>query len=237
MKRRILITIGILAAIAVAVLLAPDRWESLLAVAEWAEAEPHLAWPVFLIAFVAAVVMMFPGWLFMVVGGYLFGMLIGGLLSFIANLAGSVVAFFLAKTYARHWVEAKLATSPRFQDFDAAVERNGFGTILFARLALLPNNLLNYASGLTGMRLGDFVFGTALGSLPILIANVLIGASTMDLFTTMADGELEAARPPGKLLVAIIAGLALIVILARSLRRRLVRAAPDVATEEITPER
>ena len=103
--------------------------------AQWAESAPELAWPVFLLAFVLAVIAMIPGWLFMVGGGYLFGAVTGGLLAFVANLLGSVAAFFLARTYARQWIKQRLDNSLRFRGFDDAVARNGVYTVMFARLA------------------------------------------------------------------------------------------------------
>ena len=180
MKRKVVITLVIVAA-AAAIFYLPDRWDTLLTFARWAESSPHLAWPLYLAVFVLAVVLMIPGWIFMVIGGYLFGIPLGIALAFTANLTGSISSFYLSRTFARRWVAARLEGSTRFQAFDASVARNGFFANLFARLALLPNNLLNYACGLTAIRLSDFVLGTALGTLPILLANVLIGAGTEDL--------------------------------------------------------
>ena len=164
---------------------------------------------------------MVPGWLFMVASGYLFGAVTGGLLAFIANLLGSVAAFFLARTYARQWVKKKLDHNLRFSGFDNALARNGVYTVMFARLALLPNNLINYACGVSAMGLRDFVIGTALGCLPMLAANVLIGASTKDLFTAIEQGGLEKPQLPLALFGAIIAILLLTLFLAKRFGTRL----------------
>ncbi len=215
MKRKLVIA-GLLLAIAiVTIMLLPTGSEQLLAAARWAESSPELAWPLFLLTFVVAVVAMTPGWLFMVAGGYLFGAVTGGLLAFVANLLGSVAAFFLARTYARQWVKQKLDHSLRFQGFDSAVARNGVYTVMFARLALLPNNLINYACGVSAMGLRAFVIGTAIGCLPTLAAYVLIGASTKDLFTAIEDGGLEKPQLPLALFGAIIAILLLTLFLAK----------------------
>ena len=157
-----------------------------------------------------------------IAAGYLFGVLTGGFLAFAANLAGSIVAFYLARTYAREWIRGKIDHSPRFSGFDAAVSRNGLYTVMFARLALLPNNLINYACGITGMRLRDFIIGTSVGILPILAANILIGASTMDFVTAMEAGGIEKEQPPLMMLGAIIPVMALVLILARRYSSRLV---------------
>lgn len=215
MKRKVTIAVLLFAIAIVAIVILPTGSEQLLVAAHWAESAPVLAWPVFLLAFMLAVVAMIPGWLFMVAGGYLFGAVTGGLLAFVANLLGSVAAFFLARTYARQWVKQRLDHSPRFSGFDNAVARNGVYTVMFARLALLPNNLINYACGISGMGLRDFVIGTSIGCLPILIVNVLIGAGTKDLLTAIEEGDLEKPQLPLGLLGAIIAILILTLLLAK----------------------
>lgn len=238
MNRKLFITALIVAAVILAITLTPDRWDKLIAVARWAESAPGLAWPLYLAAFVFVVVAMLPGWVFMVIGGYLFGMTVGTLLSFIGNIAGSAAAFFLARYFARHHVEARFSDSPRFRNFDALVQRNGFQANLIARLALLPYNFLNYACGMTGMRLRDFVLSTGLGTLPILLANVLIGSSTADLFTTMAEEGLEPQRPPLVIIAALVGVFALAFILARRLRRQFPEDTSETADrdEKLSPE-
>jgi len=221
MKRKITVAVLLLAIATVVFMMLPTGSEQLLAIARWAESAPELAWPVYLLTFVLAVVAMIPGWLFMVAGGYLFGTVTGGLLAFVANLLGSVAAFFMARTFARAWVKQKLDHSHRFSGFDNAVARNGVYTVMFARLALLPNNLINYACGVSAMSLRDFVIGTSIGCLPILAANVLIGASTKDLFTTIEEGGLEKPQLPFALFGAIIAVLFLVLFLAKRFGPRL----------------
>lgn len=221
MKRKLAVAVLLLALVAVIIAVLPTGREQLLAIARWAESAPALAWPVFLVSFGLAVVAMFPGWLFMVAGGYLFGAVTGGFLSFIANLAGSVAAFFLARTYARQWVKQKLEHNARFSGFDHAVERNGLYTVMFARLALLPNNLINYACGVSAMGLRDFIIGTSIGCLPILVANVIVGSTTKNLFTAIEEGGLERPQLPLALFGAIIAILILVVFLAKRFGPRL----------------
>lgn len=233
LMRNFIIGAAGLAIVAAIVLLAPDLRGLLFDAAGWAESAPERAWPVFVACFAIAVIGMIPGWLFMVAGGYLFGATMGGILSFIANLIGSVAAFYLAKTYARQWIRNRIDHSSKFHGFDRVVSRSGFQTVMFARLALLPNNLINYVCGITDMRLLDFVLGTCIGILPILIANVLIGASAMDLFVAIENGTFEGEQPPIMVFVAIVALVALIVLLAKRFGARLTapKADPESKTE------
>ena len=239
MKKKVMMTAAALAIAAALIAWLPGQREQMLDLANWARSSPELAWPLFLISFVVAVVIMIPGWIFMVVAGYLFGGLTGGLLAFGANLTGSVAAFYLAKTYARQWIKDRIDHSPRFNGFDAAVSRNGFHTVMFARLALLPNNLINYACGVTGMGLRDFVLGTSIGCLPLVVANVMIGAGTLDLFTTIEGGGHDQERPRVVMFSVMIAALALIVILAKRYASRLIGSGPveTAETDELRPRR
>jgi uncharacterized membrane protein YdjX (TVP38/TMEM64 family) len=225
MNRKIAALLLVAAIIAVVAFHAPAIRGWLLAAARWAETSPELAWPVYVIIFTLAIVLMMPGWIFMVAAGYLFGMVTGGVLAFAANLAGSVLAFYVARTFAREWVKEKIDHSPRFSGFDAAVSRRGLYTVMFARLALLPNNLINYACGVTGMGLRDFIIGTAIGVVPILAVNVLVGASTMDLVTALETGGPERKRSPFLVVGAIVLVIALVLGLARRYGSRL--ASPD----------
>lgn len=215
MKKKLAIALP-LAAIAIAVVVfRPTIRTWLLAAADWAETSPELAWPIYIVVFALAIVLMLPGWVFMVAAGYLFGILNGGVLAFVANLVGSIAAFYVARTFARNWVKEKIDHSPRFSGFDAAVSRRGLFTVMFARLALLPNNLINYACGVTGMRLRDFIIGTSIGVLPILVTSVLIGASTMDLVSAVDGGGPGGQRSPLLIIAAIVPIALLVLLLAR----------------------
>ncbi len=65
-----------------------------------------------------------------------------------------------------------------------------------------------------------------------MIANVLIGASAMDLFVAIEDGTFERQRPPVTIFVAIFAMAALIVVLAKRFGPKLAPTADDESDEE-----
>lgn len=215
MKKKLAIALTLVAITAAVIVFRPTIRQWLLAAAGWAETSPELAWPVFVVIFALAIVLMLPGWIFMVAAGYLFGVLNGGILAFVANLVGSIAAFYAARTFARDWVKGKIDHSPRFSGFDAAVSKRGLFTVMFARLALLPNNLINYACGVTGMRLRDFVIGTSIGILPILAANILVGASTMDLVSAVEGDGTGGQRSPLIYVAAIVPVVVIVLLLAR----------------------
>ena len=206
--------------------------DDLLAVAEWAKSSPSTAWPPFIIVFALAVVVMVPGWLFMVAGGYLFGLAGGLVVSVVANLLGSIAAFVLAKRYVRDWVRARLGGTKKFSDFDAAAEKNGLYAVMIARLALLPNNFINYASGITAMGLRDFAIGTAVGGTPILVVNVLVGASAVDLMAALDSAESDGQTKLVLMLGGAVIVLVGIVWLARRYSSRLLSRSATKAESE-----
>jgi uncharacterized membrane protein YdjX (TVP38/TMEM64 family) len=221
LKKKLAIALPLVAIAIAVVVFRPTIRAWLLAAAGWAETSPELAWPIYIVVFALAIVLMLPGWVFMVAAGYLFGVLNGGLLAFVANLVGSIAAFYVARTFARDWVKEKIDHSPRFSGFDAAVSRRGLFTVMFARLALLPNNLINYACGVTGMRLRDFIIGTSIGVIPVLVTSVLIGASTMDLVTAVDGGGPGGQRSPLLIIAAVVPIALLVLLLARRFGPRL----------------
>lgn len=199
-----------------AVLFLPVTRDALFAAARWAEATPELAWSLYLITFGLAVVLMIPAWFFMMAGGYLFGSLLGTLLSFSGYLLGSTAAFLLARTVAHDEVQRRIAHMPRFQVFVSVVEQGGFVAVLLARLALVfPYNLLNIACGLTSISLRDYLLGTALGILPVLLVNVFLGATTTDLLVALEEGTLQSPQDSPWAVVAMVGIVIIVALLLR----------------------
>lgn len=102
---------------------------------------------------------------FVVSGGVLFGVWPGTLYNLLGLLCGASLAFGIGRFLGRHWVLRW--TGGTLERLDKAVSRNGFQAILTMRLMpLIPFNLSNFAAGVTGVRLKDYVLATLLGMLP-----------------------------------------------------------------------
>jgi len=71
----------------------PATREFLFSAARWAETEPFLAAPLYFIFLILGVVLMFPVWGVLMIGGYLFGAVWGGLLAWLAYQFGALLAF------------------------------------------------------------------------------------------------------------------------------------------------
>ncbi len=210
--------------VAVALYYLPIK-EPLLAVAEWARLNRAVAAPLYVLVYIIALTLMTPAWALMLAGGYLFGTTAGIIIVALANLVGSIATFVLGRTVARRWVIKRVRHAPRFRSLDRVIRRNGFLMVTMARLALVPYNLLNYASGLTAVRLRDYAAGTVIGTLPLIALNVVVGAKATDI-SALVRGDATAGSPDQILLVISLVGIggALFVITriaSRTLRRHM----------------
>src|SRR5229473_2340136 len=88
---------------------------------------------------------------------------LGALVSIAATL-GATAAFVVGRYFARDWIARKLEGNAKFKAIDEAVGREGWKIVLLTRLSpVFPFNLLNYAYGLTRVRLRDYVFASWAG--------------------------------------------------------------------------
>lgn len=141
-----------------------------------------------------ATVALVPGWISMMTGGLLFGLLPGLAYALAGITAGALGAFFAGRALGRSWVERRMGDSLKLQALDEAVDTRSFYIVLLTRFAIvLPFNILNYAFGLTKVPATTYVAATALGMLPAVALYVYLGTLADDLGQILA-GEL---RPSG----------------------------------------
>ena len=75
-----------------------------------------------------------------------------------------------------------IAAYPRFEVIDRAVGKEGFRIVLLVRLSpFFPSNALNYALGLTDIRLGHYLLASWIGLLPVTFLYVYLGSALKDL--------------------------------------------------------
>ena len=145
--------------------------------------------------------LMLPGLPLTVVGGIIFGPFWGVLYVITGATIGATIAFLIARFMGRDWVEARLgsAGSKRMRELDGYVEKKGWKIVAITRLIpLFPFNFLNYAFGLTKVRLSHYVVASFIFMLPAVVAYVLFSSSLADLFR-------------GKLSKEFLAGVVLII--------------------------
>lgn len=217
---RALLLLGAVAALAVAALLLPVR-DLALRLLHAVESLGPWGALAYAAAYVLACVLMVPGTILTLGAGFLYGTLGGLLIVVPSSLAGATLAFLLARSLARDWARERVASRPSFAAIDRAVERRGFRTVLLLRLSpVLPFNLLNYALGLTSVRLRDYVAASALGMFPATLLVVHAGALATSLAEAGEAGPVGPARM-ALLVGGLLAMLAAVVLVGRAAKRAL----------------
>ncbi len=179
---------------------------------------------VYALVYVTGTVLLVPGTALTAGAGLIYGTVIGTLIVSPASVLGATLSFLIARHFARDWVESKLEKYPRFKGIDRAIEKNGFKTILLLRLqpVFIPFALLNYALGLTSVRLRDYVLASWLGMLPASILYVYLGSAVHSI-SDLVGGKLPASGGWGRALfwLGLIAAAVLVVLLGRIAREAL----------------
>ncbi len=140
-----------------------------------------LAFGVYVLAYLLSSPIPFLAPVLAATGGLLFGPVAGTLLAILSSTATSLVPFLVARRLGQGWVEARLAGT-RFQGVLArANQGSGFGFILLLRLVpVMPWELQNYVAGVTRVALPAYLAATLLGSAPLSIALVILGAAARE---------------------------------------------------------
>lgn len=114
-------------------------------------------------------------------GGLLFGPFLGTFLAIFCASATSLVPFMVSRRLGREWVEAKMKGT-RLDDFyQKAYQNSGFNFILMLRLVpVMPWEMQNYIAGVTPVPVLTYLAATVLGSAPLSIALVILGAAFKD---------------------------------------------------------
>lgn len=133
--------------------------------------------PVFVTAYAARPLLLFPASVLTVAGGVLFGPVVGIAVVIVAANLSAMVAFGIGRWFRspdRTTADDEATVLARWSD---RIRANSFAAVLTMRLAYLPYDLVNYGCGALGIRPGAFLAATAIGSLPGTVSFVLAGAS------------------------------------------------------------
>jgi uncharacterized membrane protein YdjX (TVP38/TMEM64 family) len=146
----------------------------------WVAQAGWIAPLVFIAGYAIATVFFLPGLVFTLAGGALFGPVYGTLYNLSGATLGATLAFLTARYLARDWVARR--SGERTQQLVAGVEREGWRFVAFVRLVpLFPFNLLNYALGLTRIRLSHYIITTFIFMAPAGAAYTYLGYAGREL--------------------------------------------------------
>ncbi|MBC7841444.1 MAG: TVP38/TMEM64 family protein [Gemmatimonadaceae bacterium] len=181
---------------------------------------------VFVASYAVACVAFVPASLLTLAAGALFGIVKGTIFVLAGATLGSLGAFLIARYVARDWVAQRISRDARFAAIDKAIAEQGRRVVFLLRLSpVIPFNVLNYALGLTQVRVVDFLIAS-LGMIP----GTLLYVYTGNLATVVAGAS--SAPPRGPAFYAVLglglaATAAVTVIVTRLAKRALATATSD----------
>ena len=176
-------------------------------------------WGIFayVLVYLARPIVLFPASILTIVGGILFGPVLGVLVVVLAANASAMVAYGVGRLLGHAPGTSNTGTGTEATSFvrrwSNRMRDNSFETVLIMRLLFLPYDLVNYVSGMLRLQWLPFLLATALGSLPGTVSFVLLGASI-----DRVDEGIGGIDP-----ATLVVGLVIFVVslaLARLLRRR-----------------
>jgi len=216
---RIVLFLGLLAAVTLAIIYR-DQFDA-AALEAWVRDAGPVAPLLFMLIYALAAVLFLPGSVLTLAGGALFGPVLGTIYNLTGATLGATVAFLIARYLASDWVAEK--TGGRVKQLINGVEGEGWRFVAFVRLVpLFPFNLLNYALGLTRLRLLHYIVATYVFMLPGAIAYTYLGYAGRE---AVAGGESMIQK--GLLALALLAVVAFLPRLIGNLRRGSMIDIPD----------
>lgn len=159
---------------------------------------------------------LFPASILTIVGGVLFGPVVGVMVVVLAANTSAMIAFGIGRLLGRVPTaddESVHADASLIARWSTKLRANSFETVFTMRLLFLPYDLVNYACGALRIRWTSFLLATALGSIPGTISFVLLGASLERL-----DMGLDGINP-----LAVVAGVVIFVVsivISRNIKQR-----------------
>ncbi len=166
---------------------------------------------IFILGYTVGTVFFLPGLIFTLAGGALFGPVFGTFYSLTGATIGATLAFLAARYIARDWVSHR--AGEKLGKLIEGVEREGWRFVAFVRLVpLFPFNLLNYALGLTRIKLSHYIVASLICMAPACAAYTYLGYVGREV-ATGSEGIIRKAL----IAVALIATVA---FLGRILMRK-----------------
>jgi uncharacterized membrane protein YdjX (TVP38/TMEM64 family) len=227
-SRKIVVGLVVLAVFAALLTVGGKAAAVLPRLAEWVSAQGAAAPLLFGAAYIIATVLLVPGSVLTLAAGALFGLWRGTLIVLISASLGATAAFLIARYLVRARVAQRVARDERFAGIDRAIGASGLKIVMLLRLSpVVPFNLLNYALGITSVRLRDFVLA-CVAMLPGTLLYVYYGRVVGDVAALAAGARADRDVTYYVLLgVGLIATILVSALLARIAKRELRRSTPE----------
>jgi uncharacterized membrane protein YdjX (TVP38/TMEM64 family) len=149
---------------------------------------------------------------FVIFTGYVYGVFLGFLFSWIATLVGLIVTFIMVRYLFRQSFEHRFGSKKIVGKINKMVDKHGMWTVVFLRaIYIVPSSVLNYSFGFTKIKTSHYLVGSAIGFIPVVLFNVWAG--------NVLSNQIESSNGVDYSIIIIgIVLLGLVYILRRSSR-------------------
>ncbi len=170
------------------------------AVDRWLSLHPVTSPLLFLAFYLVMTILFFPGSMLSIIGGALFGPFWGTFYNQLFATTGAALTFIISRFLSEQWLEKHL--SVKMKKIKRGVEDEGWRFVLLVRLFPgIPFSALNYALGMTRVRLLHFVVITFICIFPRVVAYSYVGHIGRK---SLSGGEMHANLPLALLLLAFV---------------------------------
>jgi uncharacterized membrane protein YdjX (TVP38/TMEM64 family) len=161
------------------------------------EAHAAAAVVVYVGVYVAAVTLSIPGAVFLtILGGFLFGWLLGGAAAVVAATLGAIGVFLIARTSVGDALLRRAGR--RIQALAAGFRADALSYLLFLRLLpVVPFWVTNLASAFFGVPLRTFALGTMIGVVPGTYAFAVVGSGLDSVIRAQKEAREACLRAGG----------------------------------------
>ena len=182
----------------------------------WVRGIGPAGYVVYVLAYAVCCVLVIPGVALTLGAGAVFGFAAGSIVVNIGATLGATLAFLLARTVFRQRVERMTQNNAKFRALDRAITTEGTKILWLVRLSGFPPfTWVNYAFGVTGVRMVPYIVITFLGIIPGTLAFTWAGAAGAAALTGEGNRIVLAVTAVGAILVAVFVGR----IALRAIRR------------------
>src|SRR5258708_26139800 len=182
---------------------------------------------IFVGLYVVATVFFVPGSVLTLGAGAVFGVVLGSVCVSISATLGATAGFLVGRYLARDAIARKIEKNEKFATIDRAVAEVGWTIDLLTRLSpVFPFTLLNYAFGLTRVKLHHYIVASWLGMIPGTVMYVYLGS-----LVNLGAGHRQ--RTTGEWIlygVGLLATITVTVFVTRLARKALAKKIPSNET-------
>lgn len=180
---------------------------------------------VFVVVYILVVAFSIPGATVMtLIGGFLFGVLLGSVLVVSAATFGACLVYFAVTTAFGKVLKAKAGGN--IEKMRAGFEKDAFNYLLVLRLIpIFPFFAINIAAGVLDIKFKDFFWATLLGIIPGSAIYVWVGTSLGFVLKQGKDINLGIIFAPQFILpISALAALSLFPIFTKNLKKKIQKA-------------